>query len=243
MSDIDLAPLDSILAEFAPQGRTALLPALHAAQSYYGYLPEPVAARVGQMLGVPLADVYGVIDFYSMFYPHPVGKTVIQVCGDPACALAGSDAVMQAICRHLDTSPGEMTSDGAYTVERAPCLGLCEHAPAALVGEIPLGRLDPTQANRIVQGAGLQPYAIIKGDLHLLAANCNKGRPTSLDEYLQTGGYTGLSKALETTPEAVIATIKTAGLVGRGGAAFPTGVKWEGAAAARTAEICGLQRR
>lgn len=233
MSDIDLAPLDSILAEFAPQGRTALLPALHAAQSYYGYLPEPVAARVGQMLGVPLADVSGVIDFYSMFYPHPVGKTVIQVCGDPACALAGSDDVMQAICRHLDTSPGEMTSDGAYTVERAPCLGLCEHAPAALVGEIPLGRLDPTQADRIVQGAGLQPYGIIKGDLHLLAANCNKGRPTSLDEYLQTGGYTGLSKALETTPEAVIATIKTAGLVGRGGAAFPTGVKWEGAAAAQ----------
>jgi NADH-quinone oxidoreductase subunit F len=78
----------------------------------------------------------------------------------------------------------------------------------------------------------LQPYGIIKGDIHLLAANCNNGRPTSLDEYLQTGGYTGLSKALETTPEAVIATVKTAGLVGRGGAAFPTGVKWESAAAA-----------
>ena len=194
MSDIDLAPLDAILAEFAPQGRTALLPALHATQSYYGYLPEPVAARVGQMLGVPLADVYGVIDFYSMFYRQPVGKTVIQVCGDPACALAGSDAVMQAICRHLDTSPGDITTDGAYTVERAPCLGLCEHAPAALVGEIPLGRLDPAQADRIVQGIGTQPYGIIKGDVRLLTAGCDKGRPTSLDEYLQAGGYAGLSK-------------------------------------------------
>jgi len=232
MSDIDLAPLDAILAEFAPQGRTALLPALHATQSYYGYLPEPVAARVGQMLGVPLADVYGVIDFYSMFYRQPVGKTVIQVCGDPACALAGSDAVMQAICRHLDTSPGDITTDGAYTVERAPCLGLCEHAPAALVGEIPLGRLDPAQADRIVQGVGTQPYGIIKGDVRLLTAGCDKGRPTSLDEYLQAGGYAGLSKALETSPEAVISMVKTAGLVGRGGAAFPTGVKWEGAAAA-----------
>ena len=232
MSDIDLAPLDAILTEFVPQGRTALLPALHAAQSYYGYLPEPVAARLGQMLGVPLADVYGVIDFYSMFYRQPVGKTVIQVCGDPACALAGSDAVMQAICRHLGTAPGEISADGAYTVERAPCLGLCEHAPAALVGEIPLGRLDPAQVDRIVQGIGTQPYGIIKGDVRLLTAGCDKGRPTSLDEYLQAGGYTGLSKALETSPEAVISTVKTAGLVGRGGAAFPTGVKWEGAAAA-----------
>ncbi len=232
MSDIDLAPLDAILTEFVPQGRTALLPALHAAQSYYGYLPEPVASRVGQMLGVPLADVYGVIDFYSMFYREPVGRTVIQVCGDPACALAGSDAVMQAICRHLGTAPGAISADGAFTVERAPCLGLCEHAPAALVGEVPLGRLDPAQADRIVRGIGTQPYGIIQGDIHLLTAGCNKGRPTSLDEYLQAGGYAGLRKALETSPEGVISTVKTAGLVGRGGAAFPTGVKWEGAAAA-----------
>lgn len=232
MSDINLAPLDTILTEFASQGRTALLPALHAAQSYYGYLPEPVAARVGQTLGVPLADVYGVIEFYSMFYSQPVGKTVIQVCGDPACALAGSDTVMEAICRHLEISPGEITADGAYTVERAPCLGLCEHAPAALVGEIPLGRLDAAQAKRIVQGAGMQPYSIIKGDVHLLTDGCDKGRPSSLEEYLNAGGYNGLRKALESTPQAVIATVKASGLVGRGGAAFPTGVKWEGAAAA-----------
>jgi NADH-quinone oxidoreductase subunit F len=232
MSDINLAPLDTILAEFAPQGQTALLPALHAAQSYYGYLPEPVAARVGEMLGVPLADVYGVIDFYSMFYRQPVGKTIIQVCGDPACALAGSDAVMHAICHHLNTSLGGITADGAYTIERAPCLGLCEHAPAALVGEIPLGRLDPTQVSRIVQGAGTPTYGIIKGDIQLLTSGCDRGHPTSLDEYLQDGGYTGLRKALQASPEAVIETVKTSGLVGRGGAAFPTGVKWEGAAAA-----------
>ena len=88
MSDFDLVPLHSVLEGIAHQGRSALLPALHAAQDIYGYLPQPVAAEIGRILGVPLADVYGVIDFYSMFYRDAVGKTVIQVCDDPACGLA-----------------------------------------------------------------------------------------------------------------------------------------------------------
>jgi NADH-quinone oxidoreductase subunit F len=66
--------------------------------------------------------------------------------------------------------------------------------------------------------------------VHILTANCNKGRPTSLDEYRAGGGYTGLAKALSMEPAAVIAEVKSSGLVGRGGAAFPTGVKWDGAA-------------
>src|SRR5690242_15469038 len=95
---IDLAPLRPLLTELQPQGRPALLPALHAAQKIYGYLPEPVAAAIGRALGVPLADVYGVIDFYAMFYREPVGRRIIRVCVDPACALAGSDAVLAAAC-------------------------------------------------------------------------------------------------------------------------------------------------
>ncbi len=233
MSNINLQTLDSILADYAQSGRSALLPALYAAQSYYGYLPEPVAARVGQVLGIPLADVYGVIDFYSMFYREPVGETLIQLCGDPACALAGSDKIMQDLCQHLgiSTSPG-ISPDGKVGLESVSCLGLCEHAPAALVGETPLGQLDRTQVEAIVQSTGTSPYARIGGDTRLLTANCDKGRPTSLEEYLEGGGYAGLKKALGQPPESVIAEVKTSGLVGRGGAAFPTGVKWEGAASA-----------
>ena len=119
MSDLDLAPLRLALGQLAPQGRSALLPALHAAQAIYGYLPEPVAAEVGRLLGVPLADVYGVIDFYSMFYRHPVGRTVVQVCADPACGMAGGDTVLQAVCSHLGAAPDEVSPDGSYTVERA----------------------------------------------------------------------------------------------------------------------------
>ena len=73
MTDSELDPLRSILAELAPQGRAALLPALHAAQQFHGWIPEAVATEVGRVLGVPLADVHGVIDFYEMLSRQPFG--------------------------------------------------------------------------------------------------------------------------------------------------------------------------
>jgi NADH-quinone oxidoreductase subunit F len=143
MSEFNLSPLRPILKEFAIHGRTALLPALHAAQSQYGYIPEPVAVEIGRALNVPLADVFGVIEFYSMFYDQPVGKTVIRVCCDPACALAGSDRLLEAICRKLEVSPEDVSADRKFSVERSPCLGLCEHAPAVLAGEQAISQADP----------------------------------------------------------------------------------------------------
>jgi NADH-quinone oxidoreductase subunit F len=129
-SEVDLTPLEKILPQYAPQGRTALLPALHAAQAIYGYIPEQVAAEIGRSLQVPLVDVFGVVDFYALFYREPVGKTVIHVCGDPACALAGADTVFKVINQNITEGNG---SSGAVTLEKAPCLGLCEHAPALII--------------------------------------------------------------------------------------------------------------
>ena len=232
----DLEPLAECLAEFTPLGRSGLLPALHAAQELYGYLPEPVAAEIGRALGAPLADVHGVIEFYSLFYSRPVGRTVVQVCTDPACEMAGGERLLQATCAHLGLRPGETSPDGAFTVERAPCLGLCEHAPAALFSQggarqaRALGGLDPEKPEQLCAGKGQQPGSRLGGSLRLLTANCGKGRPTTLAEYQAGGGYAGLHQALQMSPTAVIAEVKAAGLVGRGGAAFPTGLKWEGAA-------------
>ncbi|MGQ0602171.1 MAG: NAD(P)H-dependent oxidoreductase subunit E, partial [Anaerolineales bacterium] len=190
------------------------------------HLPESVAAEIGLALRVPLADVHGVIEFYSMFYREPMGRTVVRVCTDPACALQDADAVLQAVCDQLSVALNEMTADGAFTVERAPCLGLCEHAPAVLVNDIAIGRAAPNQVEAICAGNGFHPTGVVAGDLRSLTANCGRGRATSLEEY---GDYAALRKALTMTPEAVVAEVKAAGLVGRGGAAFPTGVKWEGA--------------
>ncbi len=229
MSNFDLDPLRSILNDFAPSGESALLPALQSAQSIYGYLPEEVAAEIGRTLKVPLADVYGVIDFYAMFYSHPVGKTIIRVCNDLPCTLAGGKELLNAVCSHLDIAPDEITSDGDYTVERAPCLGLCEHAPAILVGETAIGRADAAKAEEITQGLGQFPRGVIGGDIRILTTNCGNGKPTWLKEYEESGGYLGLRKALRMNPEDIISELKDSGLVGRGGAAFPTGIKWESA--------------
>ena len=230
MAEFELAPLKSALKEM--EGRSALLPVLHLAQELYGYLPEPVAAEVARKLGVPLADVYGVIDFYSMLYKEPVGETVIRVCGDPSCALSNSDAVMNALCQHWEISLDQISDDGTITIERAPCLGLCDHAPAALVGDKPVGNIVPEQAPQMILGDTDRIRSAIGGEPRLLTANCGKNWPTSLDEYQANGGYQGFRKALQMTPAEVISTVKASGLVGRGGAAFPTGLKLEGAAMA-----------
>jgi NADH-quinone oxidoreductase subunit F len=222
MSELNLAPLHAKLQHYAPQGRSGLLPALHAAQKIYGWLPEQIAAEVAKSLQVPLADVHGVIEFYSMFYNEPVGKRITRVCTDQACALKGSDAVLDHLCRHHNIKPGQTNLDGSLTIEPAPCLGLCDHAPAALV-------TDEAETNI---SSDLKHYELgiptsrVFGSLRELTVNCGYGRPTSLTEY---GDYTAFRKALSMSQEAIISEIKTSGLVGRGGAAFPTGIKWEGA--------------
>lgn len=231
MAEIDLALLQPLLADLGPQGRTALLPALHAAQELYGYIPEPVAAAVGQALRVPLADVYGVIDFYALFYREPVAKTVIHVCGDPACSMAGADGVMKVMAQQVERHRVQGQLQDTIKVERAPCLGLCEHAPALLIQGAPVAKADTQSWDDLVSGKAQRPYSVVGGDINLLTFNCGKGRITNLDGYRKSGGYDSLRKALALSPDAIVAEIKAAGLVGRGGAAFPTGAKWEAVAA------------
>jgi NADH-quinone oxidoreductase subunit F len=74
MSEIDLAALIPAIEVYVPMGRSGLLPALHAAQNIFGWISEPVAAQIARSLRVPLADVHGVIEFYSLFYNEPIGK-------------------------------------------------------------------------------------------------------------------------------------------------------------------------
>lgn len=232
MSDLDLTPLVTALAGLAPQGRPALLPALHAAQEIYGYIPQEVAAEVAKALKVPLADVFGVIDFYTLFYRQPVGKTVIHVCNDPACAMAGADSILKRITQRSELHPQGADAVEQVTVERSPCLGLCEHAPAVLVQGRQVAKADAHTWEDLVGGKVRHPPTVLIQETARLTANCGRGKTTWLDEYLQRGGYAALRKALKMGSEAIIAEVKESGLVGRGGAAFPTGLKWEGAAQA-----------
>jgi NADH-quinone oxidoreductase subunit F len=226
---LDLSLVQVILEKFIPKGRHALIPALHEVQAAYGYLPAPVAKEVAAALKVPLSEVFGVIEFYSMFYSQPVKRTIVHVCNDPACAMAGSEALMKNLVHQYVGASAEASGEGV-TVERAPCLGLCELAPAIMVRDVQRGHVDASGAGRLLEEFGEKPYSILGGSVHELTANCGKRRPTTLEEYTSAGGYAALRKALTMEPAAVIAEVKASGLVGRGGAAFPTGLKWESAA-------------
>jgi NADH-quinone oxidoreductase subunit F len=225
--DIEFAPLHSAIDVYRPLGRSGLLPALHAAQREYGWISEPIAVEVARALRVPLADVHGVIEFYTLFYNKPVGKSIIRICTDVACALKDADGVLDHLCARHDLKPGQTSADGGLTIEPSPCLGLCEQAPAGLVDDAAETNID-LSANSYDLGS---PRSIVGGSIRLLTANCGHGT-TSLDGH---GDYLSLKKALKMKPADVTAEVKAAGLVGRGGAAFPTGIKWEGAAAAEGA--------
>ena len=220
MPEFDLAPIKTAIEPYIPLGRSGLLPALHAAQTVYGWLPEDVAAEVARSLRVPLADVHGVIEFYSLFSNEPLGKKVIRVCTDQACALKDAKGILDHLCFHHGIQPGQTTAGQAVTVEASPCLGLCELAPA--VWTMDNGRW--SIGNGSTDSA--RPPSMVYGPIRLLTENCGS-ETTSLETY---GYYPALAKALAMKPEEIVAEIKASGLVGRGGAAFPTGIKWEGAA-------------
>ncbi|HRQ23892.1 MAG TPA: NAD(P)H-dependent oxidoreductase subunit E, partial [Anaerolineales bacterium] len=225
MSEIDLAPLKPALQPYIPLGRSGLLPALHAAQKLYGWLPESVASEVAKSLRVPLADVHGVIEFYALFYNEPIGRKVIRVCTDQACALKDADGLLKKLCKQHDMEPHPTGGHGQthpklnLTIEPSPCLGMCELAPA--VWTMDNGRWTVGDGSAEVD----RPRSLVYGPIRELTKNCGNGT-TSLKTY---GEYKGLQKALTMQPQAVVEEIKASGLVGRGGAAFPTGIKWEGA--------------
>jgi NADH-quinone oxidoreductase subunit F len=242
---IDLSPMRQLLAEYAAGGRSSLLPVLQAAQAHYGYISEPLAAEIGRGLSVPLADVHSVIDFYSLLYREPIGRTVVRVCTDPSCALRDADAVLDAACRRAGCEVGGTSPDGAYTVERSPCLGQCnagvsvnvthgQPAQAITYAHVTADSLDDlfAAAGRTT-GSRYWTYDYVGGDLCIVTPLCGRGRRTKLIEYQAVGGMQALRQAVtQMTPAEVISEIKACTLLGRGGAAFPAWLKWEGAAAA-----------
>ncbi|MGD2155785.1 MAG: NAD(P)H-dependent oxidoreductase subunit E [Anaerolineales bacterium] len=223
---IDLNKLKPILEQNASGGRGNLLPVLWEAQNTYGYLSEPVVTAIGKALRIPLVDIYGVIEFYTMFYKQPVGHTFIRVCVSPICDQVGSYAILDAVCEHFDVRAGETTQDGMYTIEAVECLGMCDQAPAALVGETPVASLNGDDPGAWAKKPQAAPLGFVGGNPRWLTARCGNIQPTDLEAYKKQAGYQGLQRALEEMdPIEVVEQVTESGLAGRGGAAFPTGLK------------------
>jgi NADH-quinone oxidoreductase subunit F len=223
--------------------RDELLPALHAVQSRFGWISPGALNYVCKRLTVPPADAYGVATFYALFSLDQRPPRIVHVCDDLACACNGADALVEELERHVGPEGSvAAVGEGACTWYRSPCLGQCDRAPAALLthsGDPCVEHvLAPIAAHGVLAAldgtaVSVDPPATVPqhGDPSLrLLRRVGVVDPRSLDEYRAHGGYAALRRAFELGPEGVIREVVDSKLMGRGGAAFPTGRKWDAVA-------------
>jgi NADH-quinone oxidoreductase subunit F len=216
--------------------RDQLLPTLHALHARVGWISPGALNYIARRLTIPPADVYGVATFYALFSLEPRAPRVLHVCNDAVCrCCAGSNSLVATLAQQFGPQGEEV--DGVTWLE-SPCLGQCDRAPAALLiesGEAPLERaLIGVDANRLVSVMKGQmpeppptavPWQAGQPGLRLLK-RVGVADPESIDDYRAHGGYEALRRAYELGPEGVINEVLDSMLLGRGGAAFPTGRKW-----------------
>ena len=226
--------------------RSELLPALHAVQSRIGWISTPALNYVCKRLAVAPAEAYGVATFYALFATTPRPPVVAHICDDIACRLAGAEALCADLTRAIGPA-GEPVRDGRATWLRSPCLGLCDRAPAAMftiAGEHPataaVGPVDavsviaPLESGTLGETASDMAVPQPPADRPRLLGRIGVVDPTSLDDYRAYGGYAALARAFEMGADRVITEVTDSRLLGRGGAAFPTGRKWAAMAAQAT---------
>ena len=227
--------------------RTFLLPALLALQNRVGWISRGGLGYVCRRLGVPPAEAWGVATFYALLALEERPAAFAHVCDDVACAAAGAKELCGELearlgpCAHSAhrAEPHAPRTASAARWAKSPCLGLCDQAPAALftvAGERPVeqafGGATLARVESALGGARVAParFALESLGPRKLLARAVDPSAATLDGYVRLGGYRALDRALELGPAAVRQAVTDAKLVGRGGAAFPTGRKWDAVA-------------
>ncbi|HEX4397003.1 MAG TPA: NAD(P)H-dependent oxidoreductase subunit E, partial [Trebonia sp.] len=222
--------------------RHLLITVLHAVQERIGWISPGAIDHIAERLTVPPAEAYGVASFYALFRTAPSPGAVVHICDDLACQVNGAEELCERMTRRFGKEGTESAFDGAgVTWQRSPCLGQCDRGSAALIqragadpARVGLAPADPDQIWRSLtvpdEGAG-RPLVISSSRTVSLLRRARQVDPSSLDSYRASGGYEMLRRAVALTPQGVLREVKDAKLLGRGGAAFPTAIKWEAVAA------------
>ena len=127
-----------------------LMMILSAIQKKYGYIPLEVQEIVSEKTGIPVAEIYGVVTFYSFFSLNPKGKYVIGICLGTACYVKNSQQVVDKFSSLLGIEPGQTTADGLFTIEAIRCIGACALAPAMSINGKVYPKVTPDQVGKII---------------------------------------------------------------------------------------------
>jgi len=128
----------------------SLMPVIQAAQSIYGYMPEEVQKMVADGMGVSLAEIYGIVTFYSQFSLTPKGKYRITICMGTACYVIGAGQILERFEKELDIKDGECTPDMKFSLDSARCVGACGLAPVLSINEDVYGKVDEDMVPEIL---------------------------------------------------------------------------------------------
>jgi [NiFe] hydrogenase diaphorase moiety large subunit len=217
--------------------RARMMDIVRCIQLKHGCVSSEALDLIATELSVPRVEVESAVTFYSFLSKKPKGDVVIRLCDDIIDKQQGVDRIEETFKEELGIGFGETTPDGKITLEHTPCIGMCDQAPAAMVNDTIVTYLSTDSAKSIVKtiketgdpsklvhrlGDGNNALPLIKSMVHNNIRK--KGEVIFADIADQNAG---LKKAINMSPVEVIRDIKAARLRGRGGAGFPTGMKWD----------------
>ena len=149
--------IEDICARYKDE-KTPLMMILSDIQNEYGYIPLEVQEIVSRQTGISVAEIYGVVTFYSFFSLTPKGRFIIGCCLGTACYVKGAQSVIDRFSEELHIKPGETTEDGMFTLDALRCIGACGIAPAVSIN----GKVYPKMSADQVREVIAQQYLIVE---------------------------------------------------------------------------------